>query len=255
MPRQKRLQRITRACSILGLGVLFIPAQATESEEAVMAERRHQLVEQIQAGVRATAGELGFDRLDPRVEQALRAVPRERFVPESERALAYLDSPLPIGEGQTISQPYIVAIMSQLLDVGPGDRVYELGTGSGYQAAVLAAMDVEVYTVEIVPELAERAARTLESLGYDRVRVHAGDGWLGWPEAAPFDAIIVTAAAPHIPRRLVEQLAPDGRLVIPMGAPDRVQWLAVFTRDEGGELVRRDLLPVRFVPVTGAMEP
>jgi protein-L-isoaspartate(D-aspartate) O-methyltransferase len=250
----QRLQQITRACLILGLGV-FVPAQATDSEEAVMAERRHQLVEQIQAEVRATAGELGFDRLDPRVEQALRAVPRERFVPESERALAYIDSPLPIGEGQTISQPYIVAIMSQLLDVAPGDRVYELGTGSGYQAAVLAAMDVEVYTVEIVPELAERAARTLESLGYDRVRVRAGDGWLGWPEAAPFDAIIVTAAAPHIPRRLVEQLAPDGRLVIPMGAPDRVQWLAVFTRDEGGELVRRDLLPVRFVPVTGAMEP
>jgi protein-L-isoaspartate(D-aspartate) O-methyltransferase len=250
----QRLQQITRACLILGLGV-FVPAQATDSEEVVMAERRHQLVEQIQAEVRATAGELGFDRLDPRVEQALRAVPRERFVPESERVLAYIDSPLPIGEGQTISQPYIVAIMSQLLDVAPGDRVYELGTGSGYQAAVLAAMDVEVYTVEIVPELAERAARTLESLGYDRVRVRAGDGWLGWPEAAPFDAIIVTAAAPHIPRRLVEQLAPDGRLVIPMGAPDRVQWLAVFTRDEGGELVRRDLLPVRFVPVTGAMEP
>ena len=254
MPRQKRLQRISCACLMLGFGVI-IPAKATESEEAVMAERRHQLVEQIQAEVRATARELGFDRLDPRVEQALRTVPRERFVPESERALAYLDSPLPIGEGQTISQPYIVAIMSQLLDVGPGDRVYELGTGSGYQAAVLAAMDVEVYTVEIVPELAERAARTLASLGYDRVRVRAGDGWLGWPEAAPFDAIIVTAAAPHIPRRLVEQLAPDGRLVIPMGAPDRVQWLAVFTRDEGGELVRRDLLPVRFVPVTGAMEP
>ncbi|MCK7582967.1 MAG: protein-L-isoaspartate(D-aspartate) O-methyltransferase [Chromatiales bacterium] len=220
-----------------------------------MAEQRHRLVELIQAEVRATAGELGFDRLDPRVEQALRVVPRERFVPESERALAYINSPLPIGEGQTISQPYIVAIMSQLLDVGPGDRVYELGTGSGYQAAVLAAMGVEVYTVEIVPELAERAASTLESLGYDRVRVRAGDGWLGWPEAAPFDAIIVTAAAPHIPRRLVDQLAPDGRLVIPMGAPDRVQWLAVFTRDESGEPVRRDLLPVRFVPVTGAMEP
>ena len=254
MPCQTRSSWMARACLMLGLGAL-VPAHATESEEAVMAEQRHHLVEQIQAEVRATARELGFDRLDPRVEQALRAVPRERFVPESERALAYLDSPLPIGEGQTISQPYIVAIMSQLLDVGPGDRVYELGTGSGYQAAVLAAMGAEVYTVEIVPELAERAVRTLASLGYDRIQVRAGDGWLGWPEAAPFDAIIVTAAAPHIPRRLVDQLAPDGRLVIPMGAPDRVQWLAVFKRDESGELVRRDLLPVRFVPVTGAMEP
>ena len=241
-------------CLTLGFGALF-SVQATESEEDAMTAERHRLVEQIQTEVRVTARELGFDRLDPRVEQALLTVPRERFVPESERTLAYLDSPLPIGEGQTISQPYIVAIMSQLLNVGPGDRVYELGTGSGYQAAVLAAMGVEVYTVEIVPELAERAARTLESLGYDRVRVRAGDGWLGWPEVAPFDAIIVTAAAPRIPRRLVDQLAPDGRLVIPVGAPDHVQWLAVFTRDEGGELVRRDLLPVRFVPVTGAMEP
>ncbi|MGQ9658555.1 MAG: protein-L-isoaspartate(D-aspartate) O-methyltransferase [Thermochromatium sp.] len=220
-----------------------------------MTQQRHRLVEKIQAGVRDTARELGFDRLDPRVEQALRTVPRERFVPESERAQAYLDSPLPIGAGQTISQPYIVAIMSQLLNVGPGDRVYELGTGSGYQAAVLAAMGVEVYTVEIIPELAERAAKTLAALGYDRVQVRTGDGWLGWPEAAPFDGIIVTAAAPHIPRRLVDQLAPDGRLVIPMGAPHQVQWLAVFTRDERGELVRRDLLPVRFVPVTGPMEP
>lgn len=245
---------LSSACLILGLGAL-VPAQAMASEEEAMTAERHRLVEQIQAEVRATARELGFERLDPGVEQALRTVPRERFVPESRRALAYVDSPLPIGEGQTISQPYIVAIMSQLLDVGPGDRVYELGTGSGYQAAVLAAMGVEVYTVEILPELAERAARTLESLGYDRVQVRSGDGWLGWPEAAPFDAIIVTAAAPRIPRRLVDQLAPDGRLVIPMGAPDQVQWLAVFTRDEQGELVRRDRLPVRFVPVTGAMEP
>jgi len=116
-------------------------------------------------------------------------------------------------------------------------------------------MGVEVYTVEILAELAERAAKTLRSLGYDRVQVRTGDGWLGWPEAAPFDGIIVTAAAPRIPRRLVEQLAPDGQLVIPMGTAERVQWLAVFSRDENGELVRRDLLPVRFVPVTGDMEP
>jgi len=224
-------------------------------EEMSMVEQRRRLVELIQAEVRATAHELGFDRLDPQVEQALLSVPRERFVPESERALAYVNAPLPIGAGQTISQPYIVAIMTQLLEVKPGDRVYELGTGSGYQAAILAEMGVEVYTVEILAELAERAAKTLRSLGYDRVQVRTGDGWLGWPEAAPFDGIIVTAAAPRIPRRLVEQLAPDGQLVIPMGTAERVQWLAVFSRDENGELVRRDLLPVRFVPVTGDMEP
>lgn len=221
-----------------------------------MAEQRNRLVDLIQLEVRATARELGFDRLDPEVERALRTVPRERFVPESERALAYINSPLPIGQGQTISQPYIVAIMTQLLGVKSGDRVYELGTGSGYQAAVLAEMGVELYTVEIVPELAERAAKTLDSLGYgDRVHVRTGDGWLGWPEAAPFDGIIVTAAAPRIPRQLVEQLKPTGRLVIPLGPAERTQELVVYTRDEQGELVRRDILPVRFVPVTGPLAP
>ncbi|MBK1720460.1 protein-L-isoaspartate O-methyltransferase [Thiocystis violacea] len=220
-----------------------------------MSDKRQRLVDQIQAEVRATASELGFAELDPSVEAAMRSVPRHRFVPEPSRELAYIDAPLAIGGGQTISQPYIVAIMSQLLAVGPGDRVYELGTGSGYQAAVLAAMEVDVYTAEIVPELAERAARTLATLGYDRVRVRAGDGWLGWPDAAPFNGIIVTAAAPRIPRHLVDQLAPGGRLVIPMGDPDRVQKLALFIKDDQGELIRRDLLAVRFVPVTGAMDP
>ncbi len=220
-----------------------------------MADIREALIDQIRAEVRATARELGFSELDPRVATALRQVPRHRFVPAPERARAYLDSPLPIGGGQTISQPYIVAIMSQLLAVGPGDRVYELGAGSGYQAAVLAAMGAEVYSLEIVPELAERAAQRLATLGYDQVRVRAGDGWLGWPEAAPFDGIIVTAAAPRIPRHLIEQLAPGGRLVIPLGDPAMIQQLALFMKDEAGELSRRNLLPVRFVPVTGSMEP
>jgi protein-L-isoaspartate(D-aspartate) O-methyltransferase len=178
-------------------------------------------------------------------------VPRHAFVPESERPLAYGNHPLPIGGGQTISQPYIVAVMSQMLDVGAGDRVFELGTGSGYQAAVLAAMGVEVYTVEIVPQLAERAAATLTELEYDKVHVRAGDGWLGWPEAAPFDGIIVTAAAPRIPEPLVAQLKTGGRLVIPVGEPWDVQQLVVYEKAASGELVGRSRLPVRFVPVTG----
>ncbi len=165
-----------------------------------MTAQRQDLVSEIEADVRLTARELGFSRLDPRVREAMLAVPRERFVPAAERGLAYRNHPLPIGQGQTISQPYIVAIMTQLLGVGPGDRVFELGTGSGYQAAVLAALGVEVYTVEIVPELAQRARTTLSELGYDRVQVRAGDGWAGWPQAAPFDGIIVTAAAPRLPR-------------------------------------------------------
>jgi protein-L-isoaspartate(D-aspartate) O-methyltransferase len=216
-----------------------------------MNTRREALIAEIEADVRLTAHELGFSRLDPAVIEALRSVPRHAFVPEWQQDLAYGNHPLPIGAGQTISQPYIVAIMSQLLGVGSGDRVFELGTGSGYQAAVPAAMGVEVYTVEIVPELAERARETLDSLGYDKVQVRAGDGWLGWPEAAPFDGIIVTAAAPRIPEPLVEQLRTGGRLVIPVGQPDGVQRLVVYEKEASGELVGRHHLPVRFVPVTG----
>jgi protein-L-isoaspartate(D-aspartate) O-methyltransferase len=216
-----------------------------------MNTRREALIAEIEADVRLTAHELGFSRLDPAVIEALRSVPRHAFVPEWQLELAYGNHPLPIGAGQTISQPYIVAIMSQLLRVGKGDRVFELGTGSGYQAAVLAAMGVEVYTVEIVAELAERARQTLDDLGYDRVQVRAGDGWLGWPEAAPFDGIIVTAAAPRIPEPLVEQLKTGGRLVIPVGQPDGAQQLVVYEKEASGELVGRHHLPVRFVPVTG----
>ncbi|MGE5154704.1 MAG: protein-L-isoaspartate(D-aspartate) O-methyltransferase [Bdellovibrio bacteriovorus] len=242
-PLVPRLRSCWRALSLAVLG-----ACACADD---MSSRREALIAEIEADVRLTAHELGFSRLDPAVLAALRAVPRHAFVPEWQQDLAYGNHPLPIGAGQTISQPYIVAIMSQMLGVGQGDRVFELGTGSGYQAAVLAAMGVEVYTVEIVPELADRARRTLDALGYDRVQVRAGDGWLGWPEAAPFDAIIVTAAAPRIPEPLVEQLKTGGRLVIPVGQPDGVQQLVMYEKDPTGELVGRHRLPVRFVPVTG----
>lgn len=218
-----------------------------------MSIQRESLVAQIEAEVRMTAAEIGFARLDPAVIDALRTVRRDRFIPPSERALAYSNHPLPIGNGQTISQPYIVAVMTQMLAVQAGDRVFELGTGSGYQAAVIAAMGVEVYSIEIVPALAERAAATLQRLGYDRVQVRAGDGWQGWPEAAPFDGIIVTAASPRIPDPLVAQLKTGGRLVIPIGESWDIQYLAVYQKNEAGELVGRKRLPVRFVPVTGSL--
>lgn len=211
------------------------------------------LIAEVESEVRMTAPELGFDRLTPAVLAALRAVPRHAFVPPEERGLAYANHPLPIGRGQTISQPYIVAIMSQLLEAAPGDRILELGTGSGYQAAVLAAMGLVVYSMEIVPELAEGARRTLEALGYDQVQVRAGDCWQGWLEAAPFDGIIVTAAAQQIPAPLWEQLKPGGRLVIPVGGPFDVQQLAVFVKKEDGKVEGRTVLPVRFVPVTGSL--
>ncbi len=214
---------------------------------------RETLLAEVEAEVRFTARALGFDQLTPAVRAALAEVPRHSFVPPEQRELAYLDYPLPIGRGQTISQPYIVAIMSQLLGVTAGDRVLELGTGSGYQAAVLAAMGLAVYTIEIVPELADQAHRTLASLGYDQVQVRAGDGWGGWPEAAPFDGIIVTAAAPRLPELLLAQLKPGGRLVIPLGGPDELQQLAVYEKDASGAIRGQDLLPVRFVPVTGRL--
>ena len=191
----------------------------------------------------------GRDVSDPRVLAALREVPRHRFVPAPMDAHAYEDSPLSIGLRQTISQPYIVAKMTELLRLKPTDRVFELGTGSGYQAAIASRIAAEVYTVEIFPELAARAKATIAELGYKNVHVRAGDGTLGWPEKAPFDALLVTAAMPEVPKRLVEQLKPGGRAVMPIGEPDAVQMLVYLEKTESGEIQRRDVFEVRFVPV------
>ena len=188
---------------------------------------------------------------DPEVLAAMRAVPRHRFVPEDYREAAYNDSPLPIGENQTISQPYIVALMSELLEVEAGDKVLEIGTGSGYQAAILAEMGVEVFTVEIRQKLCERAAATLGELGYDNAHVRCGDGYGGWPEEAPFAAIIVTAAPDRIPEPLVDQLAEGARMVIPLG--DFYQQLMVIRKTDDG-VEERSVIPVRFVPMTGEIE-
>ena len=187
---------------------------------------------------------------DPGVLRAMRAVPRHRFVPASQRASAYDDRPLPIGHQQTISQPYIVALMSELADVEPGDTVLEVGTGAGYQAAVLAEMGAKVFSIEIVEPLAKQAKATLTELGYD-VTVRHGDGYAGWPEHAPFDAVLVTAAPPHIPAPLKEQLKIGGRLVIPVGT--RLQSLLRVTRTKEG-FREEEVLPVRFVPMTGEVQ-
>ena len=185
---------------------------------------------------------------DKRVIKAMLKVPRHKFVPPSEVPYAYADEPRPIGEGQTISQPYIVAFMTEQLKVKPGDRVLEIGTGSGYQAAVLAQIVDSVFTIEIIPELAKAARKVLEELGYDNVVVKQGDGYHGWQEKAPFDAIIVTAAPPKIPPPLLDQLAIGGRMVLPVG--EYVQELVVVTKTESG-LDMENVLPVRFVPMTG----
>jgi protein-L-isoaspartate(D-aspartate) O-methyltransferase len=189
--------------------------------------------------------------IDPRVLEAMRAVPRHLFVPEAQRAGAYEDRALPVGEDQTISQPYIVALMTQLARVEPGAAVLEVGTGSGYQAAILAQMRARVYTIEIIPTLARRARTALEAAGYRDIQYRIGDGYRGWPEAAPFSAILVTAAPDHVPQPLVDQLAIGGRLVIPVGAGS--QKLLVITRTGAGAH-REESIPVRFVPMTGEAE-
>jgi protein-L-isoaspartate(D-aspartate) O-methyltransferase len=189
---------------------------------------------------------------DPRVLAALREVPRHLFVEPSQQAGAYDDTPLPIAGHQTISQPYIVALMTELLDLTPNEKALEIGTGSGYQSAVLSRVCKQVYSIEIVPELARSAAERLKSLGYGNVVVREGDGYRGWPEEAPFDGIIVTAAPERLPQPLLDQLAPNGRLVIPVGG--FFQELKVYRKDAAGIVTEQAILPVRFVPMTGEVE-
>ncbi len=219
-----------------------VQEKSMKRDEDYYAKLRKQMVEHqiIARGVK-----------DPNVIRAMERVPRHKFVPESEAPYAYLDEPRPIGHGQTISQPYIVAFMTEQLHLKPEDRVLEIGTGSGYQAAVLAEIVDSVYTIEIVPELARQAQERLRSLGYDNVLVKQGDGYNGWPEKAPFDAIIVTAAPPNIPPPLLEQLKVGGVMVLPVG--EYVQELVVVKKSEEG-MSMRNVLPVRFVPMTGKVQ-
>lgn len=209
------------------------------------------MLRDIEIEVELTRHSIGKDALDPRVMAAMAKVPRERFLPDSLRHLAFRDGPVPIGHGQTLSQPYIVALMTDLLAPEPGDTILEVGTGSGYQAAVLAELVKQVYTTEIVEPLATEAAERLARLGYRNIELRQCDGYGGWPEHAPYDGIVVTAAAPHIPQPLIEQLKPGGRLVIPVGLPGEIQELEVVEKTKDGGLHIRQVLGVAFVPLTG----
>ena len=236
---------------VAAIWTLLAAAPARSGEAAAYAQARAQMIEVIQDHAGQGYAPMLAPAISPAVIAAMGRVPRHDFVPEALRAHAYQDRPLPIGYGQTISQPYIVALMTDLLKPARGQVMLEIGTGSGYQAAVLAELGIEVYTMEIVPQLGAAAAARLERLDYGRARVKVADGYHGWPEKAPFDGIAVTAAADHVPPPLVAQLKPGGRMVIPVGPPFMVQQLILVTKAADGTVSTRQLLPVRFVPLTG----
>lgn len=227
-----------------------VPLSAA-AEPPPAAPLKRALWDTVELQVLRLRGELGFSRLTPAVREALYTVPRHEFVPEGQKRYAYENRPLPIGHGQTISQPLIVATMTELLAVEPGDRVFELGTGSGYQAAVLGELGVELFSMEIIAPLAERARETLDRLGYQDVKTRLGDGYNGWSEHAPFDAIIVTAASDHIPPPLLRQLKPGGRMLIPVGNRYLTQKMVLVTKDEEGRIRTQEMMAVTFVPLTG----
>jgi protein-L-isoaspartate(D-aspartate) O-methyltransferase len=213
------------------------------------AAARLRLLAEIDATYAETAGSTGLVAMSPPVRAAMGKVERHRLLQPEQRALAYRNHPLPIGLGQTISQPYIVALSTDLLALQPRHVVLEVGTGSGYQAAVLAEIVQRVYSIEILETLAAAAAKNLKELQYQNIEIRTGDGYRGWPEKAPFDAILVTAAAPRVPEALVAQLKPGGRMVIPVGASSEVQELLLIAKHADGTIERRSVLPVRFVPL------
>ncbi len=233
------------------VGAVIFLCQALPSYGEGFDAARHRMVQEVIADAAETAAYTGTPALSREVIAALEKVERHRFVPFGLSSLAYLNRPLPIGHGQTISQPFIVALMSELAKVRPGDKVLEIGTGSGYQAAILAELGATVYSIEIIEALGTEAGERLQELGYRSVHTKVGDGYYGWPEAAPFDAIMVTAAASHVPPPLLKQLKPGGRMVIPLGAQFMTQSLMLVEKQNDGTVTNRQILPVAFVPLTG----
>jgi protein-L-isoaspartate(D-aspartate) O-methyltransferase len=244
--RMQTMTAATRFYLAVAAWLTVAGAAAPAAAEDEYAERRAAMVATVRDYAEADGKPVADDVLT-----ALNAVERHRFVPADQIESAYENRPLAIGYGQTISQPYIVALMTHLLEVAPNEIVLEVGTGSGYQAAVLAELVAAVYTIEIVAELADRGGARLGRLGYGNVTTRLGDGYFGWPERAPFDAIIVTAAASHVPPPLVAQLRPGGRMVIPVGGHFTTQWLLLIEKSTGGEVSTRQIAPVSFVPLTG----
>jgi len=238
-------------CALTGVAQPAFGESAADTADQDLLAAREAMVREIERDVRATSDYLGKEQLAGKVVQALANVPRHEFVPPELRWAAYANKPLPIGHDQTISQPYIVAIMTDLLALPQDCRVLEVGTGSGYQAAVLAELCANVFSIEIVELLGIQARKVLRRLGYDNVAVRIGDGFAGWPEHSPYDGVIVTAVADAPPPPLIEQLKPGGRMIIPLRTGPGVQELVLIEKSLGGKLSRRAMLPVRFVPLTG----
>lgn len=234
------------------LAVLFGLAFTLQADD--YQQSRQAMIEEIKQDVRDTSFYLDKEYLEPRVMQALGKVPRHEFVPDRLRKFAYDNRPLPIGHGQTISQPYIVALMTDLIKPEPHQTVLEIGTGSGYQAAILAQLAAQVYSIEIIQALGEQAREKISQLGYKNITVRIGDGYYGWKQHAPFDAIVVTAAASHIPPPLIQQLKPGGRMIIPVGSRFMTQQLVVVEKNTEGAVTTRQILPVMFVPLTGGQD-
>ncbi len=241
---------LNSAAGLLAIALCCAVTNAAPNEDEYAAARAA-LLREIAPDVQDTVKHLNKRAPDARIMQVLGRVPRHEFVAENLRPYAYENVPLPIGHGQTISQPYIVAIMTDLLDLKPGCRALEVGTGSGYQAAVLAEMCAKVHTIEIIEPLGNEAAARLKRLGYERVEVRIGDGYYGWAAHAPFDAIVVTAVATHVPPPLIAQLKPGGRMILPVGTRFTVQQLVLVSKGEDGRVTARQILPVAFVPLTG----
>jgi protein-L-isoaspartate(D-aspartate) O-methyltransferase len=233
------------------LALVFVAMRSSSPEDEEYQVLRNRMVEAIEVNVKFTSERIGKKALNRHVMEVMGKVPRHEFVPPDFRRSAYENRPLPIGYGQTISQPYIVALMTDLLDVDEDDVVLEIGTGSGYQAAILAELVKKVYTIEIVRELGEQAKGRFKRLGYQKVEVRVGDGYYGWEENAPFDGIIVTAAASHVPPPLIKQLKSGGRMIIPVGSPFMTQQLMLVKKEKDGTIRTEQVLPVIFVPLTG----
>jgi protein-L-isoaspartate(D-aspartate) O-methyltransferase len=248
----RRVKITSPAVALLTIGLAVLGTSwSVAFDEADYKAMRRSMIGAIESDVRETTQWIGKRALDRRVLDVMAKVPRHEFVPPEVRVYAYENRPLPIGHGQTISQPYIVALMTDLLRPDENDAVLEIGTGSGYQAAVLSELVKNVYTIEIIKALGEQAAARLDRLGHKNVETRIADGYYGWSDHAPFDGILVTAAVSHIPPPLIRQLKPGGRMVIPVGSQFLTQQLVLVEKDQKGEIKTRQILPVRFVPLTG----